>query len=65
MKRLNKNFPLCPLNMKLRSCYYVKQVINNSKISDEVKQRLMKDCDREINHCWRDSYAGKKGYEIF
>lgn len=64
MKRLNRYYPMCPLNIKLRSCYYVKQVINNSDIREDRKRDLMKDCDREINQCWRDCYSGKKGYEI-
>lgn len=63
MKYLNKNYPRCPLNKKLREIYKVKQMINNSKLEKEFKQALMKQCDNEIHMCWERSYQRIKGYE--
>lgn len=65
MKRLNRDFPTSPLNMKVRSCYNVKQAVNNSKMDESLKNEMMRLCDCEINRCWRNSYKGIKGYEIF
>ena len=63
MKYLNKNFPNCPLNKKLREIYKMKQKINNSKLDNELKKQFMKLCDNEIHKCWRLSYQNVKGYE--
>ena len=63
MKYLNRNFPDCPLNKKLREVYRIKQLINNSKFDSELKIQMMKLCDIEINRCWRLSYQRIKGYE--
>lgn len=65
MKRLNKNYPKCPLNRKIRSLYYMKQLINNSTLTESQKKEEMKSLDRLINECWRFSYLGKEGYEIY
>lgn len=64
MKNLNKNFPNCPLNKKIREIYRIKQTINNSKLDDESKIQIMQACDNEIHRCWRLFYLNIKGYEI-
>lgn len=38
MKYLNKYFPNCPLNKKLRKIYDMKQAINNSKLEKKFKE---------------------------
>ena len=65
MKYLNKNFPNSPLNKKLRKIYDVKQAINNSKLDETFKRKLMKYCDNEIHMCWELAYRGIDGYEIY
>lgn len=65
MKYLNKNYPTCPLNRKLRAIYHVKQQINNCKgLSDDMKKHMMRHCEQEINKCWRKHDAGVPGYEF-
>ena len=64
MKKLNKFYPMSPLNLKLREVYDIKQKINNSQMSDDAKTIIMKECDRQINQFWRWSYENKPGYEI-
>lgn len=54
MKYLNKNFPNCKLNKMLRILYRDKQIINNSKLTEEEKKVKMKEIDREINKLWRE-----------
>lgn len=64
MKRLNKYYTDSNLNQKLRYWYDLKQMINNSRMSNWVKRKAMQYCDQEINQCWRYAYKGAKGYEI-
>ena len=64
MKYLNKNFPNSPLNKKLREIYKIKQEINNSKLENVFKDKMMKACDNEIHRCWELSHHGVNGYEI-
>lgn len=64
MKKLNKQYPNCPLNKKLREIYRLKQKINNSKLLPLTKWKMMRDCECEINTCWRLHYMGMEGYEI-
>lgn len=64
MKKLNKQHPNCPLNKKLREIYRIKQIINNSKLKRLTKFKMMRNCEREINRCWRLHYMGMEGYEI-
>jgi hypothetical protein len=33
-------------------------------MSENIKQRLMADCTRQINQAWRWHYEGRPGYEI-
>lgn len=65
MKKLNKNFPNSPLNRKLRDLYYIKQLINNSNLTEKQKKEEMNAIDKIINECWRYSYLKKEGFEIF
>ena len=65
MKHLNKNYKNSPLNKKIRYWYNLKQMINNSRMPDALKQEAMLHCDKEINRAWRLAYSGGKGYEIF
>lgn len=65
MKYLNKYFPNCPLNKKLRKIYDMKQAINNSKLEKKFKEQMMKACDNEIHMCWELSYRGIEGYEVY
>lgn len=64
MKNLNRNFPDCSLNKKLREVYAIKQAINNSKMPAKMKSKAMKECDKTINQYWRWCYEGKQGYTI-
>ena len=63
MKYLNKNFKDCPLNQKIQGWYKNKQRINNSKIDDSFKRMLMRQCDLEIDRCWR-LYERVPGFEV-
>lgn len=64
LKYLNRNFCTSPLNRKIRKWYQIKQDANNMIKDKEIKKCVMKYCDKQINHCWRRSYVGLKGYEI-
>lgn len=64
MKYLNRNIPNCPLNIKLRKWYKLKQDTNNMIKDEKLKRSVMKYCDKQINLCWLRNYTRKKGYEI-
>lgn len=64
MKNLNRNYPDCSLNKKLREVYAIKQAINNSKMPADMKAKAMNECDKTINQYWRWCYEGKPGYTI-
>lgn len=53
-----------PLYAKLRSIYALKKQINNSKMSQAMKAKMMNECDCEANQAWRNHYAGIAGYEL-
>jgi hypothetical protein len=61
---LNKVAHNSPLNMKLREIHAIKQAINNSHMSEDVKKAMMSVCDSQRNQAWRWHYDGKPGYEI-
>lgn len=63
MKYLNKNFKDCPLNQKIQGWYKQKQRINNSKMELRLKKMLMRQCDLEIDRCWR-LYERVPGFEV-
>ncbi len=64
MKRLNKNFRESLLNKKIRPWYQLKQEANNVIKDEDLRRAVMRYCDRQVNWCWRMSYAGRRGYAI-
>lgn len=65
MKYLNKNFPDCKLNVKLRKIYKLKQKVNNSKMDAELKRELLRYFDKSINMCWELSRQHVKGFKNY
>ena len=61
---INKYAHHSPLNIKLREIHDLKQQINNSSLPENVKRRMMTECDAQKNQAWRNHYAGVVGYEI-
>ena len=64
-KAINKSAHFSPLNIKLREIHDLKQYINNSRLPEDVKRKMMSECDSQMNQAWRWHHEGKKGYEVF
>lgn len=64
MRKVSAQFKNSPLNKRLQEIYAMKKVINNSKIELDLKNKLMHECDLEIDRCWQRHHAKQEGYEL-